>query len=114
MYGLAFYRLSHFTRCGARSRSQQLILFSLDLVNMFLRYWFWFLLAAFAVSVLTLSFVQTKLIRREGWRVFRTRSVVQLYWREISPLERFLIWTGIAAFFLTFFALAVSTLVRQI
>jgi len=78
------------------------------------KYWVAFLFTSFAVSVLTLSLVQTKLIRHDGWRVFHTRSIIELYWREIPLLQRFLIWTGIAALLLTFFALAVDALLRHI
>ena len=86
----------------------------LDAVTSPFQYWIIFLLASFAVSVLALSFVQTRLIRREGWRVFHTRGIRQLYWREISPLQRFAIWTGISALLLTFLALAVDALLRHI
>jgi hypothetical protein len=79
-----------------------------------LKYWIIFLFASFAVSVLALSFVQTRLIRREGWRVFRARGIRQLYWREISPPLRFAIWIGISAFLLTLLALTVDALLRHI
>ena len=83
-------------------------------MNTLLHFWFGFLLTSFAVSVLALSAVQTRLIRREGWHVFRTRGPLQLYWRELSPLERSLLWPGITAFFLTLFAAAMGALVHYI
>jgi hypothetical protein len=73
-----------------------------------------FLFVSFGISTLTLSFVQTRLISREGWRVFRTRGLLQLYWRELSPLQRWLLWPGIAAFFITWFGGMTVVLIRYI
>jgi hypothetical protein len=79
-----------------------------------LKYWIAFLFVSFAISVLTLSFVHIRLISREGWRVFRMRSPVQLYWRELSSLQRWLLWPGIAAFFITWCAGVMIVIVRYI
>ena len=72
------------------------------------------LVALFTISVLTLSFVQTRLLRREGWRVFHARSPVQLYWRELSPLQRWLLWPGLGMFFITWLAAMIIIILRHI
>jgi hypothetical protein len=63
--------------------------------------WLVLLFASFAVSVLGLTWVQLRLTRAYGWRVFRTRSALNLYWHGLGPFERWLIWPGLIAFFLT-------------
>ncbi len=81
---------------------------------MALKLWFGFLTVSFLVSVLTLNVVQTSLIRREGWSVFRRRRPIQLYWRELSPVQRWLLYPGIAAFFVTWLAGMAIVLTRYI
>ncbi len=77
-------------------------------MNTLLKCWFVFLFASVGVSVLGLSWVQTRLIKRGGWRVFRTQRVTDLYWRDLGPLERLLIWPGLVAFLLTLLAATLS------
>jgi hypothetical protein len=56
-----------------------------------------------------LSFVQIRVMRREGlWVFHRYRGVReayafmwQLYWRELTPIQRLLLWIGIGAFMVT-------------
>ena len=66
----------------------------------------WFslsLVVLFASSVLTLSWVQARIIARSGWRALQIASYRQtreLYWDNLSRLERWLIWPGIVCFFL--------------
>ena len=103
-----------FLRRTIRIRLQASAHFLLDVVSTLLTYWVIFLFCSFAVSVLALTFVQTQLIRREGWRVFRTRGLFDLYWRELPLLQRLLIRPGLIAFLLTFFAASLSTLFRHI
>jgi hypothetical protein len=57
-----------------------------------------FLVASFTVSVLTLSLIQTRMIRRGDWRLFQPRHTIQLYWRELSPLQRWLLYPGLPRF----------------
>ena len=83
-------------------------------MNALVSIWIVLLFASFAITVLALSFVQVRLMGREGWRVFRAHSLVDLYWRKRTPIERLLIWPGLVAFFLTLLAGIVSTLVRNI
>jgi hypothetical protein len=63
--------------------------------------WFIFLIASFAVSVLTLTYVQTRVWRKLGWRALRERPLLDTYWGDLTPLERLLLWPGVIAFFLT-------------
>jgi len=63
--------------------------------------WFIFLIASFAVSVLTLTYVQTRVWRKQGWRALRERPLLDTYWVDLTPLERVLLWPGVIAFFLT-------------
>jgi hypothetical protein len=66
--------------------------------------WFIFLLGSFAVSVLTLTYVQTRVWRTRGWRALRERPLLENYWSDLSTIERALLWPGIVAFFLTLLA----------
>jgi hypothetical protein len=58
----------------------------------------------FLLSTVTLTIIQTRLIRQFGWRVFRERSMTTLYWRDLSWQQRLLLWPGIVAFFVVLFA----------
>ena len=68
-----------------------------------LTYWIIFVLFSFAISVLALSWVQFRLIEKEGWQwpVCRTHKFLDLYWRDLKWYQRLLIWTGLIAFLLT-------------
>jgi hypothetical protein len=66
-----------------------------------LRTWFIFLFASFAVSILTLSWIQMRVARRNGWSTLWHQSLFKTYWTDISPLERVLLWCGLGAFLLT-------------
>ena len=50
------------------------------------------------VSTLTLTIIQTRLLRQFGWRVFRERSMKTLYWTDLSWRQRILLWPGILTF----------------
>ena len=89
-----------FLRRTIRIRLQASAHFLSDVVSTLLTYWVIFLFCSFAGSVLALTFVETQLIRREGWRVFRTRGLFDLYWRELPLLQRLLIKPGLIAFLL--------------
>jgi hypothetical protein len=60
----------------------------------------------FLVSTLTLTIIQTRLLRQFGWRVFRERSMRTLYWTGLSWRQRILLWPGI----LTFLAILIAGL----
>jgi hypothetical protein len=66
--------------------------------------WFIFLFGSFAVSVLTLSYVQTRVWRKQGWRALRERPFLEIYWADLSPVQRALLWPGIVVFFVTLIA----------
>jgi len=69
-----------------------------------LRIWFIFCLGSFAVSVLTLAYVQTRVWKKQGWNTLRTRPLSETYWANLSPMERVLLWLGYVAFFITLVA----------
>jgi len=72
--------------------------------------WVVFLFASFAVSVLALTYVQVRGAARYGWRGLSNRPFLQTYWRELSVLQRSLLWPGLVAFTLTLLAAAVLAL----
>ena len=69
-----------------------------------LRIWIAFLIASFIVSVVTLIRIQLRLAKRLSWRAFQHLSLIKIYWTDISPLERALLWTGIGAFLFSMLA----------
>jgi hypothetical protein len=75
---------------------------------------FIFLFASFAVSVLTLTYVQIRVWNKHGWRALRERPLLYTYWAELSPVERALLWPGIIAFFLTVFSAAAWKVIMSI
>ena len=75
--------------------------------------WIIFLFASFAASVLALSAVQIRLIRKEGFGVFFRRSLLDLYWRELRPFQRALKWTGILAFMITMLVAPILALLKS-
>ena len=57
--------------------------------------------ALFAISVLTLSYVQCRIISRSGWKALQVscyRGLKELYWDNLSTPQRWLIWPGIVCF----------------
>ncbi|HEV7572703.1 MAG TPA: hypothetical protein VGQ21_14490 [Thermoanaerobaculia bacterium] len=65
--------------------------------------WIWFLFISYAISVLTLSHIQIRGKGRAGsWRSFNKQPFIETYWRQLSAVERILLWTGMAAFVITF------------
>ena len=79
-----------------------------------LKCWALALVTLFTISVVTLSLVQTRILRRYGWFAFYKRGPAQLYWRELSPLERWLIWPGLGMFFITWLAAMILVILRHI
>ena len=79
-----------------------------------IRGWFIFLFVSFAVSTLAMSYVQTRVLKLHGWRWFYDRAFFDIYWRELSPLLRWLLWPGLVAFGLTFVGLAVLLAVERL
>ena len=58
----------------------------------------------FLVSTVTLTIIQSRLLRQFGWRVFRQRSMKALYWTELSWRQRILLWPGVLTFMLILIA----------
>lgn len=68
------------------------------------KYWFAVLFITFLLSTVMGCVVQTRGISREEWRAFRDRCKRQpftVYWRELSLIERALLYPGILTFFIT-------------
>jgi type II secretory pathway component PulM len=63
--------------------------------------WFILLFISFAISVIMLTQIQTRLWKQFGWRVFRERPMLQMYWRDLTHKERALLWPGVIMFLLT-------------
>src|ERR1700682_1371354 len=63
--------------------------------------WTFFVFGSFAITVLTLSFVQMRGISKYGWRDFRKRSPRQTYWDELTWWQRALLFPGFCAFMIT-------------
>jgi len=59
--------------------------------------------ALFLMSTIMLTVIQTRLLKQFGWRVFRERPMLKLYWKDLSPKERTLLWPGIIMFLLILF-----------
>ncbi len=69
--------------------------------------WLAFFVTSCTVSILALTYVQLRAVARYGLRQSigrMQRAPLDVYWRELSPFERGLVWTGFAAFALTFLA----------
>ena len=64
--------------------------------------WVAFLFTSFLVTVLARTYIQFRGIARYGRRGLRKRPFFDTYWRELSLLERVLLWPGLVAFAVTF------------
>ncbi|MCU1268158.1 MAG: hypothetical protein JWM21_4476 [Acidobacteria bacterium] len=73
--------------------------------------WFGLLFCSFAVSVITLTYIQTRVARKFGWRALRERSLRETYWTNLSTRERLLLWPGTVLFFLTLISLTLWNLI---
>ena len=62
--------------------------------------------ASFMVSIFAVTYVQLRGVARYGWRGLRDRPFLNIYWRELSPFERGLVWPGLMAFAITWLGLA--------
>jgi hypothetical protein len=67
-----------------------------------------------AVGVLLMTYVQTGIIRTNGIRHFRARGVVDIYWRDRSPTERWCFFVGISLLLLPFVTLGLSSLFARV
>jgi hypothetical protein len=66
-----------------------------------LRIWFILCLGSFAVSVLTLTYVQMCVWKKYGWSALHKRPLTETYWRYLSRVERVLLWLGFIALYIT-------------
>jgi len=66
-----------------------------------LRIWLIFIFGSFAVSILTLTYVQTRVWKKQGWSALRERPFSETYWTNLSPVERVLLWLGFVALYIT-------------
>jgi hypothetical protein len=60
-----------------------------------------------AVGVLLISYVQTGIIRAEGFKTFREKGFVTVYWRDRSAIERWCFFVGVALLVMPFVAFGV-------
>jgi hypothetical protein len=63
--------------------------------------WLLVLFVTFPVSVLALTYVQTRVARERGWFGLYESRFVDTYWRDLSVLLRWLVWPGLVAFAIT-------------
>ena len=59
--------------------------------------WLIFLFASFGVSLLVMTHIQVRAASKYGWFGQRQRPFLDIYWRDLSPLERCLLWLGFMA-----------------
>ncbi len=76
--------------------------------------WVVFLFASFLVSVLAMTYIQVRAASKYGWRGLQQRSFRETYWRELSLVERSLLWPGLVAFGLTLLAAAMWQVVASL
>ncbi len=72
--------------------------------------WIVFLVASFAVSILALTYIQSRAVTKYGLRESMQRAQhapLDMYCRDLSRLERGLVWPGLVAFGVTFLAAAI-------
>jgi len=86
---------------------------------MLLGCWFIFLFISFLISILMMNFVQIRFLRRQGWRKLfgrrlGWRETLSICWTDLSPIQRILLWTGLAAFMLTIFGAAIATILQHL
>jgi hypothetical protein len=73
-----------------------------------------FVLIAFIVSCIQLSAIQHRLIKIHGWRFFSNGKArpLDIYWRDLSVLQRIRVWLGVVGFMLFLFCCAVSEIFK--
>jgi hypothetical protein len=76
--------------------------------------WVVFLFGSFLVSVLAMTYIQVQAASRYGWRGLRQRPFLETYWRELSLVERGLLWPGLVAFALSLLAAAIWQIVVSV
>lgn len=77
-----------------------------------IKIWFIILFIFFAISVLTLTYIQIRVARNYGWSALRKRPFFQTYWGELSVLERILLLPGLAMFFIALIIGALFSVVK--
>jgi len=77
-----------------------------------MKFWFIALFSLFGISTLTLTYIQTRVAKKHGWRALRERPLFETYWGELSTLERCLLWPGVIMFFVTLIVGTISLLFK--
>ncbi len=67
-----------------------------------------------AVGVLLISYVQTGIIRAEGFKVFRQKGFATVYWRERDAIERWCFFLGLALLLMPFIAFGVLAIANAV
>jgi hypothetical protein len=75
--------------------------------------WIAVLFVSFLPSVIMGSLIQTRVARQDGWRALREKPFLETYWKNLTLLERSLLWPGIIMFFLTLFAATAWKLIES-
>ena len=65
--------------------------------------WIAMLFGSFLLTVPMGSIIQTRVAKEHGWRALRERPFLETYWKNLTLVERSLLWPGIVMFFLTLF-----------
>jgi len=82
-------------------------------LKIFLIVWIVALSACFILSIIILTLVQTRVSRKDGLRAFREKRMLDTYWKDLSVMERALLWPGIIMFFLTLFGATAWNLIMS-
>jgi len=67
-----------------------------------------------SVGVLLISYVQTGIIRADGFKAFRQKGFATIYWRERSAMERWCFFLGVALLVMPFIVFGVITLTNAV
>ena len=72
------------------------------------------LFISFLPTVIVATLIQTRVARQDGWSAIRKKPFLEMYWKNVTPLERFLFWPGLIMFLLTMFGATVWKLVQSV
>ena len=50
------------------------------------------LFISFLPTVIVATLIQTRVARQDGWSAIRKKPFLEMYWKNVTPLERFLFW----------------------
>jgi hypothetical protein len=75
--------------------------------------WLIFLAVSFTISIVTLTFVQTRIIQTKGISFFWQPNAYKTFWNQISTIEKWFLCPGIVAFLLTITCALLVALFRK-